>query len=68
MKLHQWYNLLSGYQLVRLDRADGIGGFGTYKVKDLPDVYDDCAVRNFGMDDRGVMWFEIYAPGEEADA
>ena len=27
-----------------------------------------CTVRNFGMDDRGVMWFEIYAPGEEAYA
>lgn len=68
MKLHQWYNLLSGYQLVRLDLADGIGGFGTYKVKDLPYQFDDCTVRNFGMNDHGDMWFEIYAPGEEADA
>lgn len=68
MKLRQFYNLLSGYQIVRLDLADGIGGFGTYKVKDLPDQFDDCTVRNFGMDDRGVMWFEICAPGEEAYA
>lgn len=68
MKLRQFYNLLSGYQLVRLDLADGIGGFGTYPVKDIPEPFDDLTVRNFGMDDRGVMWFEIYAPGGEGDA
>jgi len=68
MKLRQFYNLINGYTTARLDLANGIGGFGTYLVKDIPEQYDDCTVRNFGMDDHGVMWFEIYAPGEEADA